>query len=460
MISLSPANTALAREEPPAETGDSPETRTADRIAAASLERGRTIAVEVHRNWPYPDWLAHDIVMRGDSVVVAIVEESSPDSRWEIVAIPPMNLRPHAEARVVSVQAIHVDSVVVLHCDDFYGLWCTATKVFFDAEARKALGRVKFEPLGESTLLEADNAIYSVMERKRFSGYLADALTVRHVPGAPVLVSGAARKAVIAALPKPRPECRHIFNNPILGGGLLDDSATPLSRPSCFTQIRSSPPLWTFNFPLGLNDAGKKYEHLPGIAIQEGESYLAYPLPQSTPEDMGLYRRKFQATLEAYGLDIASYTVHESIEVFALHAKRLWFGKSFNDGEGYTGVGSLGYFDIEQRIYKLIKLPELADWSTSAILIEKGAIWIGLARHPEGASYSGGLLRYEIETKATQIYPIKEVVTDILHYNGALYVASERGQLYVLRDDSVVAQYSVEPALDGGFEIRSLSNEQ
>ena len=123
-------------------------------------------------------------------------------------------------------------------------------------------------------------------------------------------------------------------------------------------------------------------------------------------------------------------------------------------------MGSLGFFDIERRGYKLIKLPEISDWSTSAILVGEGVIWAGLAGHPEGASYSGGLLRYEIETEAVQIYPINKVITDILHGNGVLYVAAERGQFYVLEDNSVVSHYSVEPSLKDGFEIRALSNEQ
>ena len=284
MISLSPATTAFAREEPPAETRDSPETRTVGRIAAASLEGGRTIAVEVHRTWRYPDWLEYDIVRRGDSVVVAIVEESSPDSRWEIVAIPPMMLRPNGEGRVVSVEAIHADSVVVLHCDDFYGMWCIATKVFFDAEARKALGRVEFDPLGESTLLKANDAIYTVIERKELDRSRVNDIVVRHVTDAPVLVTGAEREAVIAALPKPTPECRHTFNDPILEGGVLDGSATPLTRPSCFEQLRISPPLWKY-----VLDRNNEYD-LRGIALQEGNSYRAYALPRTTPIELAQHR--------------------------------------------------------------------------------------------------------------------------------------------------------------------------
>ena len=361
MISLSPATTALAHEEPPAETRDSPETRTVGQIAAASLEGGRTIAVEVHRTWPYPDWLEYDIVMRGDSVVVAIVEESSPDSRWEIVAIPPMMLRSNGEARVVSVEAIHADSVVVLHCDDFYGMWCIATKVFFDAEARKALGRVEFDPLGESTLLKANDAIYTVIERKESDRSRVNDIVVRHVTDAPVLVTGAEREAVMAALPKPTPECRHTFNDPILEGGVLDGSATPLTRPSCFEQVRISPPLWKY-----VLDRNNEYD-LRGIALQEGNSYRAYALPRTTPIELAQHRPQVVARYPRYLETNDQSWVLEWMGASVLRTNRLWFGKSFYDGEGRNGVGSFGYFDIDERSYSLTTVPEIADWSTSAI---------------------------------------------------------------------------------------------
>ena len=452
MISLSPATTALAREEPPAETRDSPETRTVGRIAAASLEGGRTIAVEVHRTWPYPDWLEYDIVMRGDSVVVAIVEESSPDSRWEIVAIPPMMLRPNEEARVVSVEAIHADSVVVLHCDDFYGMWCIATKVFFDAEARKALGRVEIDPLGESTLLKANDAIYTVIERKEFDRSRVNDIVVRHVTDAPVLVTGAERKAVIAALPKPRPECRHTYENPILEGGLLDGSATPLTRPSCFEQLRISPPLWKY-----VLDRNNEYD-LRGIALQEGNSYRAYALPRTTPIELAQHRPHIVARYPRY-LDTNDQSwVLEWMGASVLRTNRLWFGKSSYDGEGYNGVGSFGYFDIDQRSYSLTTIPEIADWSTSAIFVEEGLVWIGLTHYTEGADSSGGLLRYDQETGETRIYPIENVITHILGHNDVIYVGAKRGRLYALKKGSIVSRHSVEPSLEGGFEIRSLKH--
>ncbi len=459
LIGWLPAVVATAPEAPRLETEESPDTRTVERIAAVSVEGVRTIAVEIRHSEPRPDWWHHELVREDDSVVVAIVDESNPDSRWELVAFPPLVLIQQGDLSVLSVEAIHADSVVLMNCDEMYGIHCTCIKQFFDADARKALGHVNFEPLGDSTVLVADNAVYWITEHRRFSPNRDEAIVAQFSPGEPELVYGIDRKVAIATMQGPAAECRTLRQSPILEEGLLDSSITPLTRPSCFVQAASAPPLWTFDFPLGTVNSRGHYGSLSGIAVQDGDSFATYPLPQSMPEDLGRYRRDFQERHPAYARDIDSYTVHESIDAFSLHKTRLWFGTSFDDGEGYTGVGTLGFFDIVRRQYEFIRLPEIADWSTTAILVEEGAVWMGLADHPEGASHSGGLLRYDRVSGEKRIYPIKHVITDILRENGTLYVGAERGRLYVVKDDSFVSSYAVEPSFNGGYEIGSLSIE-
>lgn len=457
LIGLLPAVEASAPEVQRPETEESPDTRTVEQLAAVSEDGGRAIAIEIHRKEPRPEWWPTELHRDDDLIVLSIMDKDEPGSRWEKVAFPPIVLRQQGDISFTRVEAIHADSVVLTNCDDMYGIYCTSIKQFFDADARRALGQVKFEPLGESALLQIGNAVYFATKRLWNSRDWIEAIVARFSPGGPELVFGHERKTAIATIPGPIAECRTLRLNPIRAGSLLDSSITPKTDPSCFVQAASSPPLWTFDFPLDNYNARGHYERLSGIVVQDGESYRAFPLSQSTPQDLGLYRSRFAETQPAYARNIDSFTILESIEAFAVHRNRLWFGKSFYDGEGLTGVGSLGYFDIERRSYQLIRLPEIADWSTSAILIENDRVWIGLTGHPEGADYSGGLLRYEMETGDVRIYPISEVITDILQHKDALYVATERAQLYVLENDTVVAHYSVEPALNGGFEIRSKS---
>ena len=454
-ISLSPGAAAAAAEAeaPHRETGDSVETVNISGIAAVTLQERRTIAVEVHLHWPYPPWLKSlkfVYLESDDSIVVSIGEESNPDSRWEIVAMPPRALNRIGEVREVSVESIHADSVVLLSCEEMYRIHCTSIKVFFDAEAKKALGRVEIKVLGKSTLLEVNNAVYAVTELQEFGGNRSDDIVARYLPEGPVLVSDSERIAVIAALPKPRPECRHTFKNPILEGGVLDGSATPLTRPSCFEQLRISPPLWKY-----VLDRNNDHD-LRGIALQEGNSYRAYALPRTTPIELAQHRPHVVARYPRY-LDTNDQSwVLEWMGASVLRTNRLWFGKSFYEGEGRNGVGSFGYFDIDERSYSLTTIPEIADWSTSAIFVDEGLVWIGLTHYTEGADSSGGLLRYDQETGETRIYPIENVITHILGHNDVIYVGAKRGRLYALKNGSIVSRHSVEPSLEGGFEIRSL----
>lgn len=445
-----------ARAAEAEEATHTPDSYAVNRIASATFKGGRTIAVEVHRRWSFPDWLGHEYLGRGDSVVVSIMEKDNHDSRWEIVAIPPLRIPPHTDGQVVSVEAIHADSVVLLDCDDTYRIYCNSTKVFFDADARKLLGHVRMKPIGESALLQFNNSIYAITRRLWNSRNWHEAIVARYSPGEPMLVTGAERSRVIAGLPRPPGDCEDPEESPILEGGLLHPSVTPLTRPSCFVQIASAPLLWTFGFRLGNYTPGGKFEFLSGIAMQSGDSFVAYPLAQSTLEELGTYRPIFRK----YPKAIDSYRMNESIEAFPARGDRVWFGKSFYDGEGYTGVGSLGYFDIGRRSYELIRIPEIADWSASAILIEGESIWVALAHYTEGADSSGGLLRYDTNTGETRIHPISDVITDILSHNGTIYATTERGRTYVLKEDSIVSRHALEPALEGGFEIRSFSSTQ
>jgi hypothetical protein len=45
---------------------------------------------------------------------------------------------------------------------------------------------------------------------------------------------------------------------------------------------------------------------------------------------------------------------------------KLWFGKTFYDGEGNSGVGGFGYFDTADRQYYLFTPPEVVDCAISA----------------------------------------------------------------------------------------------
>jgi hypothetical protein len=115
----------------------------------------------------------------------------------------------------------------------------------------------------------------------------------------------------------------------------------------------------------------------PRLVVTEtrGSKTLRYELPQSS----------FDAFAKARRLRVkdnyirANTEFDERIGPWQIADAKLWFGKTFYDGEGNSGVGGFGYFDPATRKYTLFAPPEIADWSVTAIIVEPGAVWTGLA---------------------------------------------------------------------------------
>jgi hypothetical protein len=167
------------------------------------------------------------------------------------------------------------------------------------------------------------------------------------------------------------------------------------------------------------------------------------PMPQSTYE---AFARARPGRVE-HGYEPSFTKIVEAAAAFQIVGDRVWFGKTFDDGEGTTGVGAIGYFDRSSRQYVFVNAPELADWSTSALLVENGVVWIGLTGHPEGEDDPGGLLRYDPGQRRFTKIPIPDVIHTITRWNGALYLGTWDG-LYVIRGDSI-RRFRVEPGLSG-----------
>jgi hypothetical protein len=177
-----------------------------------------------------------------------------------------------------------------------------------------------------------------------------------------------------------------------------------------------------------------------------------YPVPTTNRERLGRLRPK--AVRDEFGpREVDEITDH--IGPYQVAGNLLWFGKTFYDGEGTTGVGGFGYFDFVNRRYMMFAPTAVRDWSASALLVEPDAIWIGLVNRPEGAENSGGLLRYDRTTMRTQLFPFKNVITAILRHNGLLYLGTDHG-LYVVRDKTFT-RFVLEPTLDGASGLIQLA---
>jgi hypothetical protein len=147
--------------------------------------------------------------------------------------------------------------------------------------------------------------------------------------------------------------------------------------------------------------------------------------------------------------------IWSDIGPFALSGTKVWFASTFYDGEGVSGVGAIGAFDIPARKYQMRYLPEIAGWSGSAILLDGDDLWIGLMRRPEGAGYGGGLLRYNTKTGSARKYAFPDVIYTVDRLGDALYCGTSHG-LYIVRDDKV-AHLRFEP--DGKEKLIMVARE-
>ena len=122
----------------------------------------------------------------------------------------------------------------------------------------------------------------------------------------------------------------------------------------------------------------------PGQQHQDSVIYVgkqAFPVPIPTLE---MYRKTLPEK-QAPG------EIQNDIGPFVLHDDKVWFASTYYDGEGVSGIGAIGTFDIGTHRYEMRHLPEIAPWSGSAILLDGEDLWVGLMRRPEGADIGAGL---------------------------------------------------------------------
>ncbi len=172
----------------------------------------------------------------------------------------------------------------------------------------------------------------------------------------------------------------------------------------------------------------------PSIIVVENKLFPA-PIPT-----IDLYRR-------ALPQKQVPGEMESDIGPFVQNGDKIWFATTFYDGEGTSGIGAIGTFDISTRKYLMRYLPEIAPWSGSAILLDGDDLWIGLKHRPEGAEIGGGLLRYNIRTGLVKTFAIPDVIFTIDRAGDAIYCGTSHG-LYMVRAGQVT-QLRFEPNESG-----------
>lgn len=190
------------------------------------------------------------------------------------------------------------------------------------------------------------------------------------------------------------------------------------------------------------NDSSESPFVMEKVATKE----KTYRLPQS---DLKTWQQARQDDI-ANGIPADQPLISEQIGPHQVEGNRLWFGKTFYNGEGSTGVGGFGYFDAATRSYRLYSPPEIHRWSVSAIRVEPDFIWLGLYHRGEYGNNSGGLLRWNRKTEEVRRYDVSLSIGHIVRHRDTLYLGGNG--IVTLRGEETRSHF-VDRTLNGRYQI-------
>jgi hypothetical protein len=213
------------------------------------------------------------------------------------------------------------------------------------------------------------------------------------------------------------------------------------------TSASASDPTQESEFTFGrfrLSHLKSRYGEEYPVILGDGK---VYPLAQS---DSQTWQRARPDEANSH-LQVDPAERNEQIGPHQMEGGRFWFGKTFYNSEGLTGVGGFGYFDTTTASYHLFAPPQIAAWSVSAILVEPDCIWLALYRRGEYGNYPGGLLRWDHLTSSVHHWDMPWIATGMARSGDAIYMGTTDG-LAVLRGDRI-AGYFVDRDTGGHYAI-------
>jgi hypothetical protein len=143
--------------------------------------------------------------------------------------------------------------------------------------------------------------------------------------------------------------------------------------------------------------------------------------------------------------------LNESIGPWQREGERIWFGKTFYDGEGSSGVGGFGYFDEQEKKLRMFEPPEIADWSVSALDVTPDAVWMGLVNNGEYGGSSGGLLRYDRHASEARQLSLTDIVLRLHYIDGKILAATDFGFAVVEGDQ--ITRFFVDQTTGGRWRV-------
>ena len=129
-------------------------------------------------------------------------------------------------------------------------------------------------------------------------------------------------------------------------------------------------------------------------------------------------------------------TICDMIGPYQFVGQKVWFGTTFPDAEGATGVGAIGFFGLNERNYHMHYPKDLADWSTSAIWVHDKYVWTGLVDRSEYNRFPGGLLRYDVKSGEAKKYDIDAMVHRICGLGDDVFLGTSDG-VYIISGEEI-----------------------
>ncbi len=355
-------------------------------------------------------------------------------------------------------------SAVVTGLGATYGDQPRRVVYFYDLKKRAIVNRLPYDPVSIEWIESGPGGLYFIgpIVVARFDPSrpsqsevtpFKEILEVRRDGGTLVLLTETQRFALSAGkwLARPNPEPGLFRYNPTEPVPGLPDVRVwaPLFRVQRHTVFLENPGqasrrLIVWNGEISSNSFGG--ETASGVYEITSGRRRFFPLLQP---DWGTFRKLRPARVrDGYG---SGSEFREEIGPFQAVADRIWFGASFYDGEGITGIGGLGWFDTTASTFRLRYLPETADWSASAILADQDELWLGLVRHPEGADIPGGLAQVRLSDWTVTVHKLPQIVRVIRKVDDMLYLGTSDGVFRL--GPRGLDRIAVRRSADGGYYV-------
>lgn len=183
-----------------------------------------------------------------------------------------------------------------------------------------------------------------------------------------------------------------------------------------------------------------------GIFDRQGTTEEFFILPQPTYEQF----RQFRPSRVDDGYSEGDTKLESEFGPAQLEGSRVWFGLKFYDGEGTSGIGGIGSFDVLSHKFELTYLKGIADSSVYSIFVEPKSIWVGLGIQPEGAEFGTGIARIDRRDNSVMRYKVAGLVNTIARVGKTIYAGSSDG-VAVIGDDGSIEHIRFSINEDGGY---------